>query len=105
MATVTVREFSYNPSAMFARAEQGETIEITRHGKVIATLIPGPRKPMSRIDMLEATGALVRSGKTASDLDTFTTIEVPEGVDPLELLMKDRYEIPEWERELHGGDR
>ncbi|WP_102142300.1 type II toxin-antitoxin system Phd/YefM family antitoxin [Mycobacterium hubeiense] len=41
MTTVSVREFSYNPSAMFARAEKGETIEITRHGKVIAKLIPG----------------------------------------------------------------
>lgn len=37
MTTVSVREFSYNPSAMFARAERGETIEVTRHGKVIAT--------------------------------------------------------------------
>ncbi len=27
MSTVSVREFSYNPSAMFAQAERGETIE------------------------------------------------------------------------------
>lgn len=37
-STVSVREFSNNPSATFVRAENGETIEITRHGKVIATL-------------------------------------------------------------------
>ncbi|MBB4697845.1 type II toxin-antitoxin system Phd/YefM family antitoxin [Paractinoplanes abujensis] len=36
MSSVSVREFSYNPSAMFTRVEQGETIEVTRHGKVIA---------------------------------------------------------------------
>jgi len=41
MSTVSVREFSNSPSAMFARAEKGETIEITRHDKIIATLIPG----------------------------------------------------------------
>jgi antitoxin (DNA-binding transcriptional repressor) of toxin-antitoxin stability system len=71
MTAVSVREFSYNPSAMFARAEKGETIEITRHGKVIATLVPGQQKRYgSRIAELEATGALRRSGKTTSDLDT-----------------------------------
>jgi prevent-host-death family protein len=41
MSSVSVREFSYNPSAMFARVEHGEAIEVTRHGKVIAVLLPG----------------------------------------------------------------
>jgi len=41
MSTVSVREFSHNPSGMFARVERGETIEVTRHGKVIALLLPG----------------------------------------------------------------
>lgn len=101
MTTVSIREFSHNPSAMFARAEKGETIEITRHGKVIATVSPAKPKKLSRIEELEASGALRRSGKTTSDLDTFTQIDLPEGApDPLELLLKDRYEEREWEREL-----
>lgn len=101
MTTVSVREFSYNPSAMFARAEKGETIEITRHGKVIATLVPGAQKKRSRIEELEASGALRRSGKTTSDLDTFTRIELPEGApDPLQLLLEDRYSESDWERDL-----
>lgn len=100
MSTVSVREFSYNPSAMFARAEKGETIEITRHGKVIATLIPGQQKKRSRIEELEASGALRPSGKTTSDLDTFTQIDVPDDVDPLEILLEDRYRESDWEREL-----
>jgi antitoxin (DNA-binding transcriptional repressor) of toxin-antitoxin stability system len=101
MTTVSVREFSYNPSAMFARAEKGETIGITRHGKVIATLIPGRQKKRSRIEELEASGALRRSGKTTDDLDTFTRIKLPEGApDPLELLFEDRYREREDEREL-----
>lgn len=98
---VSVREFSYNPSAMFARAEKGETIEITRHGKVIATLMPGQQKKRSRIEELEASGALRRSGKTLADLDTFTQIELPEGApDPLRLLLEDRYSESDWEREF-----
>ncbi len=101
MTTVSVREFSHNPSAMFARAEQGETIDITRHGKVIATLIPGQQKKRGRIEELEASGALRRSGKTTADLDMFTRIELPEGApDPLQLLFEDRYGEREWEREL-----
>jgi antitoxin (DNA-binding transcriptional repressor) of toxin-antitoxin stability system len=101
VSRVSVRQFSYNPSAMFARAEKGETIEITRHGKVIATLIPGQQKKRSRIDELVQSGALHLSGKTTSDLDTFTHIKLPEGApDPLRLLLEDRYTEREWEREL-----
>ncbi len=100
MSTVSVREFSYNPSAMFARAEKGETIEITRHGKVIATLIPGQQKKRSRIEELVASGALRLSGKTTKDLDTFTHITVPDDVDPLQLLLEDRYGERDWERRL-----
>jgi antitoxin (DNA-binding transcriptional repressor) of toxin-antitoxin stability system len=102
MTAVSVREFSYNPSAMFARAEKGETIEITRHGKVIATLVPGQQKRYeSRIAELEASGALRRSGKTTSDLATFTHIMLPEGApDPLETLLEERYSESDWEREF-----
>lgn len=101
MSTVSVREFSYNPSAMFARAERGETIEITRHGKVIATLMPGRQKKRSRIEELVESGALRLSEKTLADLDTFTHFKLPEGApDPLQLLLEDRYGESDWEREL-----
>ena len=101
VSRVSVREFSYNPSAMFARAERGETIEITRHGKVIATLIPGRQQKRSRIDELVESGALHLSEKTTSDLDTFTHITLPDGApDPVQTLLEDRYSESEWEREL-----
>jgi antitoxin (DNA-binding transcriptional repressor) of toxin-antitoxin stability system len=102
VSRVSVREFSYNPSAMFARAEQGETIEVTRYGRVVATLIPGQQKRYgSRIAELEASGALHPSGKTLADIDTFTQIELPEGApDPLETLLEERYSESDWEREL-----
>lgn len=106
MTTVSVREFSYNPSAMFARAEKGETIEITRHGKVIATLIPGQRKKKgSRIAELEASGALRRSGKTLADIDTFTRIKLPPGApDPLQTLLEERHSESDWERRFREED-
>lgn len=101
VSKVSVREFSYNPSAIFARAEKGETIEVTRRGKVIATVMPGRQKRRSRIEELEASGALRPSGKTTADLDTFTRIEVPEGApDPLELLLQERYSETGWVREF-----
>jgi antitoxin (DNA-binding transcriptional repressor) of toxin-antitoxin stability system len=105
MSAVSVREFSYNPSAMFARAEKGETIEVTRHGKIIATLVPGRQQKRSRIEELEASGALRSSGKTTTDLDTFTQFDVDTDVDPLQLLFADRYGEREWERELRETGR
>lgn len=101
MSKVSVREFSYNPSAMFARAEKGETIEITRHGKVIATLMPAQQKKRTKLEELEASGAYRPSGKTLADIDTFTRIKLPEGApDPLETLLEERYAESDWEREF-----
>jgi prevent-host-death family protein len=92
MSTVSVREFAYNPSAMFARVEKGETIEVTRHGKVIAALIPAQRQPKSRHDELVERG-LVRpapDAPAAGEWDKFTHIEVPDDVDPLAVLLEMR---------------
>lgn len=87
MTTVTVREFSYNPSAMFARVEHGETIEVTRHGKVIAVLSP-PRQGQSRYDELVARGLIIPAARTTDELDEYTRIEVPDDVDPLAILLE-----------------
>lgn len=91
MTAITVREFSYNPSAMFSRVENGETIEITRHGKVIAELIP-PRRYASRLDELIARGEIIpsRTGRTTAELDKYTRIEVPSDADPLAILLEMR---------------
>jgi prevent-host-death family protein len=88
VVAVSVREFSYNPSAMFARVERGERVEVTRHGKVIAVLIPPPRTH-SRYDELVARGVIrpATRGLAAGDWDKFTHIEVPQDVDPLALLL------------------
>ncbi|GAA5164183.1 MULTISPECIES: type II toxin-antitoxin system Phd/YefM family antitoxin [Amycolatopsis] len=91
MTAVTVREFSYNPSAIFARVEKGETIEVTKHGDVVAVLVPPPRK-QSRFDELVAQGAIrpAERNLTTRDLDQYTRINVPDDVDPLAILLEMR---------------
>lgn len=93
MTEVSIREFSYNPSAMFARVEEGEVFEVTRHGRVIAVLRPAPG-PRSRVEELITQGLLRDStdGKTTRDLDKYTRIEVPDDVDPLAMLLEMREE-------------
>jgi len=89
MSSVSVREFSYNPSAMFARVEQGETIEVTRHGKVIAVLLPGAGT-LGRYSSLVAKGVIRLKSTTTSDLDGITRYEAPEDASPLEELLRGR---------------
>ncbi|CAM2963746.1 type II toxin-antitoxin system Phd/YefM family antitoxin [Skermania piniformis] len=89
MSTVSVREFSYNPTAMFARVEQGETIEITRQDRVIAVLLPGGAA-LARYAPLATSGLVKLAATTTSDIDRITTVEVPEGLSPLDLLLADR---------------
>lgn len=89
MSTVSVREFSYNPSAMFARVERGETIEVTRHGTVIAVLLPGAAA-LSRYSPLVAKGLIKLAATTTNDLDRLPRYDVPEDVSPLDLLLDAR---------------
>ena len=91
MSSVSVREFSYNPSAMFARVEQGESIEVTRHGKVIAVLLPGSGT-LGRYSTLVAKGLIRLKSTTTSDLDRLTHYDVPGETSPLDLLLAARDE-------------
>jgi prevent-host-death family protein len=85
---VTVREFSYNPSAIFARVEHGERIEVTRHGKVIA-VVSMPERHGSRYDELVAQG-LIRPAP--GSWQNLPHVDVPDDVDPLEILAETREE-------------
>ncbi|MFI1568951.1 type II toxin-antitoxin system Phd/YefM family antitoxin [Streptomyces sp. NPDC020490] len=91
MSTVSVREFSYNPSAVFARVEKGEAIQVTRHGKVIAILSPAGG-PMERYAHLVAQGKIKLKPVTAADRHSMPHYEVPDEADPLALLLAERAE-------------
>ena len=57
MKTIQVAEAKAKFSAILADAEAGETIQITRHGRVVAEL--GPCRPLSALDVIRgAVGAL-----------------------------------------------
>lgn len=91
MSAVSVREFSYNPSAMFARVERGETIQVTRHGNVIAVLLPATGA-LDRYSSLVAKGLLRLKATTTDDLERLPRYEIPAEVDPLEALLAARAE-------------
>lgn len=91
MSTVSVREFSYNPSAMFARVEQGETIQVTRHGRIIAVLLPGSGT-LGRYSPLVAKGLIRLKATTTSDLDRIPRYPVPDDSSPLDILLAARAE-------------
>src|SRR5690625_4722298 len=76
MSTVSVREFSYNPSAIFARVERGETVQVTRHGSVIAVLLPASGT-LDRYSSLVAKGLIRLKATTTDDLDKLPRYAVP----------------------------
>lgn len=92
MSAISVREFSYNPSAVFARVEKGEAVQVTRHGKVIAILLPGSG-PVARYSDLVAQGKIRLKAATTSDMDRLPRYEIPaDAPDPVELLLAEREE-------------
>jgi antitoxin (DNA-binding transcriptional repressor) of toxin-antitoxin stability system len=40
MGVMSIREFNANTSAAFAKVAAGETIKVTKNGKVIANVVP-----------------------------------------------------------------
>ncbi|MFJ5226175.1 type II toxin-antitoxin system Phd/YefM family antitoxin [Streptomyces sp. NPDC088400] len=93
MSAISVREFSYNPSAVFARVEKGEAIEVTRHGNVIAILLPGSGGSQ-RYASLVAQGQIRLTATTTTDLDRLPVCEPLGGESPLAVLLADREDEP-----------
>jgi prevent-host-death family protein len=89
MSTVSVREFSYNPSAIFARVERGESIEVTRHGKTIAVVIPSSGV-LGRYAPLIAKGIIRLRPTTTQHLDEIPSYAVAGDISPLDMLLAER---------------
>ena len=71
--------------------EQGETIEVTRHGRVIAVLLPGS-SGLGRYSPLVAKGVIRLKATTTADLDRLPAYDVPADASPLDLLLEARAE-------------
>lgn len=78
-----------NPSAIFARVERGESIEVTRHGKTIAVVVPGSGV-LGRYAPLIAKGIIRLRPATNKDLAQIPTYAVPEDSSPLDMLLAER---------------
>ena len=91
MGTVSDREFRHDPGGVLARVVQGETIEVTRGGTVIAVLRPGPDM-WGRYSDLAAAGAIRLAATTTSDLDRIPRYATPADASPLDLLLAERDE-------------
>lgn len=55
---VGVRELRQNLSVYLERVKQGETLEVTEHGRPVAQLGPRRAKPVSIIDQMIAEGRI-----------------------------------------------
>ncbi|MET9296360.1 hypothetical protein [Streptomyces sp. NPDC003077] len=93
MSVVSVREFSCDPDAIFARVEEGETIQVTRHGNVIAILLPGAGAS-ERYATLVARGRIRLKPVTTADLDRFPVYESVSDESPLSILLAAREDEP-----------
>lgn len=57
-ARVGVRELRQNLSVYLDRVKQGETLEVTEHGRPVAQLGPRRQEPVSIIDQMMADGRI-----------------------------------------------
>ena len=88
MERIGVRELRQNASKVLARVEEGEVIEVTNHGRVVAHLIPAPARPMSRADMI-ARGELIPGRGNILDIKP---VKAPPGTPSNQELLDEQRE-------------
>ena len=67
-ARVGVRELRQNLSVYLRRVEQGETLEVTEHGRLVARLAPAPASETSNLDRLIAEGRATPASRPIASL-------------------------------------
>lgn len=67
LAQVGVRELRQNLSVYLRRIKQGERLEVTEHGRLVALLVPPPATD-SVLDRLVAAGLATRATRDIRDL-------------------------------------
>jgi len=91
MITVSLRELNQKTAEVMARVERGESLEITRNGRRIATIGPSGPHPL---EQLLASG-LISVVATKNDL-TFEIEENVGGSSGLDAILDDRYGTGRW---------
>lgn len=67
MSRIGIRELRQNLSVHLRRVKQGETLEVTEHGRPVAVLAPLPEPAGTRGRLLES-GALSRAASSPAEL-------------------------------------
>ena len=77
-----IRELKDNLSEYVRRAEAGQRIAVTAHGRVVAMLVPVEKaargRRRSRLDELVDQG-IVRLAESGDPLEHWTTLRLPKG--------------------------
>jgi len=84
---VGIRELRQNLSVYVRRVKEGETLEVTEHGRPVALLAPLPKgaDPIARLD---AQGRIVRPA-TRRISDVPPPLEPPAGARPLSEILEE----------------
>lgn len=90
-ARVGVRELRQNLSVYLDRVKDGETLDVTEHGRLVASLGPPIVRNASRLEQLIAEGRATAA--TRDLLDLGPPLPLPEGVNlPSDVLRQMRDE-------------
>jgi prevent-host-death family protein len=82
-ARVGVRELRQNLSVYLDRVKEGEVLEVTEHGRVVALLTPLPRSTLTTLDRLVAEGRVTPgTGDLMAYLRTHQTPKAPPPARP-----------------------
>lgn len=75
--SVGIRELRQNLSVYIERVKAGETLEVTEHGRPVATLGPLP-EPRSALERLRAEGRLTPAKGSLTDLPPPIKVDDPD---------------------------
>lgn len=81
MERIGIRELRQNASAWVARAQSGETIEITNHGRLVARLAPVDAADTDR-ETLIAAGRLIPAAERGTPFDGADLLELADQTTP-----------------------
>lgn len=68
MEAIGIRELRQNLSVYVNRVKDGETLQVTEHGRVVALLTPLPAKTMNVLERLVADGKAIAPTKSLRNL-------------------------------------
>lgn len=91
-ARVGVRELRQNLSVYLDRVKDGETLEVTEHGRPVAQLGPRPANPASIIDQMIAEGRAQPATVDHRKIPPAPSIPDPSGRTLTEILLEMRDE-------------